>query len=72
MDLTLKSEHFSNRISEENNRKISSRFMIDFLLSNLFNEKEYAYTTFLKDITKVSKRYRIRPRNFLIGFYMIF
>ena len=41
-------------------------------LSNLLNEKEYAYTTFTNDAMRMSQKYIIRPRSLLIEGYIAF
>lgn len=80
---TVCGEHFANKISQTDTRhfflgdiqatyKATKRLHIDFHLNNLFNEKEYAYTTFLPDATKISRSYTIRPRNIMVGAYILF
>ena len=47
--------------------KFSDRFSMDFQLVNLFNEREYSYTSFSNEAMRINKRYMIRPGNLLIG-----
>ena len=83
LNFTLKGEHYANRMDEGCTRhfyltdfmatyKFSNNFSLDCRLTNLFNEKEYAYTSFTNDAMRISRRYIIRPRNFLIGGYITF
>ena len=52
--------------------KFSDRFSMDFQLVNLFNEREYSYTSFSNEAMRINKRYMIRPGNLLIGAYVTF
>lgn len=83
LNFTLKGEHYANQMDEGYTRhfyladfmatyKFSNSFSLDCRLTNLFNEKEYAYTSFTNDAMRISRRYIIRPRNFLIGGYITF
>ena len=51
---------------------ISNRFSLDCQVINLFDEREYAYTSFTNDAMRISRKYLIRPRNVLIGAYVTF
>ena len=46
---------------------LADRFSMDFQLVNLFNEREYSYTSFSNEAMRINKRYMIRPGNLLIG-----
>lgn len=81
--LGMTGEHYLNTIAENQtknfvmldanlNYQISSQFEITCRLSNLLNEKEYAYTSFTKDAMRISQKYTIRPRSLLIEGYVIF
>lgn len=83
LNFTLKGEHYCNRMDEDYTKnfylvdfmatyKVSNRFSLDFQLTNLFDEREYAYTSFTNDAMRVSRKYMIRPRNVLIGAYVTF
>lgn len=83
LNFTIKGEHYCNRIDEDYTKnfylvdimatyKVSNRFSLDFQLTNLFDEREYAYTSFTNDAMRVSRKYMIRPRNVLIGAYVTF
>ena len=80
---SIKSEYYSNQIKDGNIRnffltdisltyKFSDRFSMDFQLVNLFNEREYSYTSFSNEAMRINKRYMIRPGNLLIGAYVTF
>lgn len=83
LNFTLKGEHYANRMDEGYTRhfyladfmatyKFSNSFSLDCRLTNLFNEKEYAYTSFTNDAMRINRQYVIRPRNVLIGAYVTF
>lgn len=83
LNFTLKGEHYSNRMDEDYTKnfyivdfmatyKVSNRFSLDCQVTNLFDEREYAYTSFTNDAMRISRKYLIRPRNVLIGAYVTF
>lgn len=82
-NFTLRGEHYANRMSEGQTRdfyladllatyKFSNRFSLDLQLTNLFNEREYAYTSYSDEAVRVSRRYTIRPRTLLVGAFVTF
>lgn len=82
-NFTLRGEHYANRMSEGQMRdfyladllatyKFSNRFSLDLQLTNLFNEREYAYTSYSDEAVRVSRRYTIRPRTLLVGAFVTF
>lgn len=83
LNFSIKNEYYSNQVKDKNihnffltdiflTYKFSNRFSMDIQLTNLFNEKEYSYTSFSDEAMRINKRYRIRPRNLLIGAYITF
>lgn len=83
LNFSIKSEYYSNQIKDHNTQdffladisltyKFSNHFSMDIQSTNLFNEKEYSYTSFLDEAMRINKRYLIRPRNLLIGAYITF
>ena len=81
--LGMAGEHYLNTIAENQTKnfvmldanlsyQISSQCEITCRLSNLLNEKEYAYTTFTNDAMRMSQKYIIRPRSLLIEGYIAF
>ena len=81
--LGLTGEHYLNTIADNLTKnfvmldanlscQISSQCEVTCRLSNLLNEKEYAYTSFTNDAMRMSQRYIIRPRSLLIEGYIAF
>lgn len=78
----LKGEHYYNEITENNSKSLfiadaeftysfGNSWELNILAKNIFNQNVYSYSTY-DGVTIMSREYRIRPRNIMMGVFFRF